>query len=170
MKVLFLDVDGVLNSTETFARRRKAWETAKEADVNAVLDEYAWPLGHLDKELVCNLNPIVEQTKCSIVLSSSWRLVCQLENFRQWVSQKGFKYPDTIIDRTPNLAMRSEDLRRGTEIMAWMEIHQGITRYAILDDDGFDIQPMHPKTYVNTDGNEGLTLEKVEAVVKILNA
>lgn len=56
MKVIFLDIDGVLNT--------KYWENMK------VRDQY----GHtFDPNSVANLARIIEETGAEIVISSSWK-------------------------------------------------------------------------------------------------
>lgn len=164
MKVLFLDVDGVLNCSHTFQRRHNAW---KETNTPVKREEFAWPLGHLDEELVPRLNDIVEQSDCKIVISSSWRISAEFLYFGGWLVHRGFKYPDAIIDRTPSLPML--DNSRGEEIKAWLVKHPEVTHYAILDDDVIDIMPVHPYNVVETNGKEGLTDEKVKEAINLLN-
>jgi len=164
MKILFLDVDGVLNCSHTFQRRHNALLITNTA---VKREEFAWPLGHLDEELIPRLNDIVEQTDCKIVISSSWRISTEFPYFKGWLVYRGFKYPDAIIDKTPNLPML--DNCRGEEIKTWLVKHPEVTQYAILDDDICDIQPVHPNNYVNTDGKEGLTNEKVKETINLLN-
>lgn len=164
MKVLFLDVDGVLNCTYTFQRRHERWQASGKPAKDG---EFAWPLGHLDEELIARLNPIIEYTNCKIVISSSWRLYAEFHLFKGWLCGKGFKYPDAIIDRTPSLPQL--DNTRGEEIKWWLNNHPEVVAYSILDDDCFDIAPVHPNNYVATNGNEGLTDEKMQAVITMLN-
>lgn len=160
MKVLFLDVDGVLNCTYTFQRRHQLSEPLSEAAM-------CWPLGHLDEQIIPLLNPIVERTDCKIVLSTSWRLHPRFAELGSWLEGKGFKYPNAIIDRTPSMPMM--DNCRGEEVKAWLRKHPEVRQYVVLDDDCEDIIPVHPKNYVATNGNEGLTNELVETVISILN-
>lgn len=166
MKILFLDVDGVLNNRLTYARIHRAWKESGNATKGG---EFGWPMGHLDATLVPNLNPIVEQTGCQIVLSSSWRIIAKIPDFRQWVALKGFKYPDSIIDRTRSSVGDDPD-GRGNEIKDWLKGHPEVTAYAILDDDSQDIIRVHPNNFVHTSLNEGLTEEKVQAAIAILNS
>jgi hypothetical protein len=164
MKILFLDVDGVLNNTYTFARIHRAWkESGEPTKVN-----FGWPLGHLDETLIANLNPIVEQTHCNIVLSSSWRVIAKIPDFREWMAQKGFHYAESIIDRTRRSVGDDPDAR-GNEIKDWLTAHPEVTSYVILDDDCFDIFRVHPNNFVHTNGNDGLTNERAQAAIAILN-
>lgn len=65
MLVLFLDLDGVCNSTRFMVERAKAgtWDSADPKDWTNMLDPVA----------VALLNKVVEATGCKIVISSSWR-------------------------------------------------------------------------------------------------
>jgi len=164
MKILFLDVDGVLNCSVTFQRNYDRW---KATGTPTKGPDFSWPLGHLDPELVVNLNPIVEQTDCKIVLSSSWRITAELPHFRGWLVGKGFKYPDAIIDRTRSSVGDDPDAR-GNEIKDWLTDHKEVIAYAILDDDSQDIIRVHPNNFVHTSGKEGLTPTKAQEAIDVL--
>lgn len=167
MKILFLDVDGVLNCTDTFRRRHAAWEaTGKEFKD---LIRFDWPLGHLDENLVLLLNPICEQTDCKIVVSSTWRNSCELSDFKGLLKQKGFLYPDKIIGITPTLNLSIAENHRGLEIKHWLDNNAEVKSYCILDDDGFDIIGIHPNNYVHVRFDEGLTTEEVKFAIAMLN-
>jgi len=58
MKVLFLDIDGVLNTTST-----------------------ELPIWGYEQELVDNLNYVIKKTGAKIVLSSTWRIIEEARNF-----------------------------------------------------------------------------------------
>lgn len=105
IKVLFLDVDGVLNCKSTTDR---------------------WPKGSrmlgVDPTKVDMVTDIINITGCKVVLSSTWRL-----------SSDSRKYIESllpIMDVTPSL----QGLR-GAEVKAWLDEHPEVERYAILDDD-----------------------------------
>jgi hypothetical protein len=163
MKILFLDVDGVLNCSTTFQRRHNLWKATGQP-IKA--EEFAWPLGHLDEELIPRLNTIIEQTGCKIVVSSSWRISEEFPYFGGWLVRKGFKYPDSIIGRTGTMTQLINC--RGEEIKAWLVQHPEVTHYAILDDDVEDITPVHPNNTVQTSGKEGLTEERAQAAISLL--
>lgn len=173
MKILFLDVDGVLNSEESFLanheKRCQVADAAGKQDLSA-FPEYCWPMGHLSRPLIARLNMIVENTGCFIVLSSSWRVICKLSEFRGWLRQKGFLFPDKIIDKTDN----NPDEARGGQIQRWLDCHPEVTKYAILDDDSEDIigsytTKKHPNNFVQTEWNWGLQEKQVNEVADILN-
>lgn len=167
MKILFLDVDGVLNNEKLFLDiRRRLYDARELGEPIPPADEIHWPLGHLHPELVARLNPIVEQTGCRIVLSSSWRNVCELSHLMAWLKLKGFKYTEAFLDRTGNGGTR------GAEIAEWLENNRAlkVTSYAILDDCVGDIIELHPKNTVQTDMDLGLTDADVKKTISILNS
>jgi len=169
MKILFLDIDGVLNCTETFRRRHAAWLETKEPTKDPL--RFGWPMGHLDEDLIPLLNSICEQTDCNIVISSTWRKLAELNDLKRWLNQKGFLYPEKIIDITPTFNLRVSENQRGVEIQAWLDTNKdkGISAYCILDDDGFDIVNIHPFNYVPTRFCDGITIEEVKLAIAMLN-
>lgn len=173
MKILFLDMDGVLNSEQSFHLNHEARMAHREARGEGVefAKQFCWPLGHIYEPLVERLNKIVEHTGCLIVLSSTWRKQCTVEELRGWLGQKGFLYPTKLIDRT------GVDDRgiRGKEIQEWLDQHPEVTTYAILDDDSYDIVGekaatwTHPRNFVRTDFMWGLQDSHITKVMEILN-
>jgi hypothetical protein len=126
-------------------------------------------MGHIDPTAVDYLNIIVEVTGCSIVISSSWRILCNHEKLAGWLVEKGFLYPHKIIDSTGRNAKDA----RGGEIQDWLDAHPEVTKYAILDDDSEDIigsytTKKHPQNFVHTTYHSGLTEKEVQMVTKIL--
>ena len=130
MRVIFLDVDGVLNCMSTRER-------------------YKGFVG-IESRLVANLAELVE---CSnrvddtrIVLSSSWR-VGQDRNGADIPDGYGYllrrldKYGLSIFDDTPRLkwGVRGRS-RRGREIEGWLYLNRelDISGYVVLDDEVFE--------------------------------
>ena len=68
MKVIFLDIDGVLNSVNTFKKRYEEHQKINK-----------WTL-EIDLKMLENLKEIVEKTDAKIVLSSSWRVFFRKED------------------------------------------------------------------------------------------
>ena len=143
MKVIFLDVDGVLNSVRDYY------------SIDLVTDSHF----ELLKELI-------DITGAKIVLSSSWRfgiddVNCSAHNLITRLSE----YDLTIFDKTPVLRGK----KRGDEIRAWLDKHEGITDFVILDDES-DMCEFTKTNLVKTDTNFGLNKRHVEKAVEILNA
>jgi hypothetical protein len=120
MKVLFLDIDGVLNN-----------ESTKE-QIETVLG----PMDAVDKRLLDKfMSWWKSRPDVKIVLSSSWRLSEDVFGpvFKDCLKASGINW----IDETPNLG------HRGEEIATWINAHTNdITHWAILDDEGNKIHPV----------------------------
>ena len=84
-KIIFLDIDGVLNTKEWHSRMTK--DTPK--------DEYGYAF---DPVAVANLAHIIEETGATIVISSSWKFYGVPKLRQMW---KIRKLPGTILDITP---------------------------------------------------------------------
>ena len=130
LKILFLDIDGVLNTA--------LWYISKEK--NASKDKWGYAF---DPMSVANLKRIVDETGAGIVISSSWKCVGLPELRKMW---KARKLPGRIIDITPDI-MTDEDILdidldlidpgkgRGDEIKKWLSRHEKqVSHYAIIDD------------------------------------
>ena len=175
MKVLFLDIDGVLNSENWFAYRIYC---VKNNMVNILMNfvdtddrNIKHKLTMLDDRAMANLNRIVEETDCKVVLSSSWRSSIESENIftQNLLKLKGFKYE--FYDVTPRLWFSDFSIRRGEEIKFWLdkesEKHE-IESFAILDDDS-DMLPEQMNNFIHIDRQVGLTDRDVLTAIKILN-
>src|SRR5882757_1232751 len=105
MKILFLDIDGVVNSATSMRCNR----------------------GLIDPQLALIVRRIaIAIPDLKVVLSSSWRC---LGDCREIVEKKIIR----CFDVTPIL--HDLELSRGHEIQAWLSEHPEVERYAILDDD-----------------------------------
>lgn len=146
MKILFLDIDGVCNSEETFR---------KDGKVHFPMDAYMTFL----------VGKIKLDTGCEIVLSSSWR---HHDESVAYLETKFGKF----LDKTGSCCSGV----RGAEIYNWInknipyEERQegGSFRYAILDDDS-DMLIWQQPHFFHTSFKTGLTPEIAEAVTAHLN-
>ena len=94
MKVIFLDIDGVLNSKQD----RFSWDI--ETDIHFI-----------------RLKRIVEKTEAQIVLSSSWRMG---NSGRDIVHKRLQQFGMDFIDVTPIFSVQ----HRGREIADWLSRHE----------------------------------------------
>lgn len=162
MRVVFLDVDGVLNS-QTFA---DAWydRTGQggwgghftEAD-KATHENVIW-----DEECVNELRRIVETTDSQIVVSSTWRKFFTIEKFKEMFAVYGWK-DAPIIAKTP-AGYRT----RGMEINNWLSEHP-VDNYVILDDYP-DFMSQQINNFVNTNAMYGLSKKDADKAISILNS
>jgi len=142
-KILFLDVDGVLNRCGKSMLK-------------------------LETDLLANLVRIVDETDCQIVLSSTWRLMARaMKELKFAFDDRGL----IIAGATPDLARVMENgiwagKERGHEIQAWMDEHFIPDRFVILDDNS-DMAHLLPKL-IKTDSFEGLTATITQQVIAAL--
>lgn len=118
-KVIFLDVDGVLNDKDTPTRTKRGYL-------------------FVDESKILLLKKIVDATQAKIVLSSTWRYDRNDQRYngeflelKEALAAHGLE----IYSYTPVDAI---GIRRGMEIKAWLGTHPEVKKYVILDDELFD--------------------------------
>ena len=141
MKVLFLDVDGVLN--------RRSLLTV-EADTFA-----------LCPKACARLQVLIARTGAKIVLSSSWR---SSEQHIAYLHK--FSVLDEAHEDWQTKKARDEQTR-GDEIAEWLSRHPEVIRYAIVDDTD-DFLPKQRRYFVHTSYDEGLLDKHVKRLAAIL--
>ena len=152
MKVIFLDIDGVMNT--------------KVYRENPDVDYYEHPISEMH---MCLLEYLVKTTGAKIVLTSTWREYwnkgkLQFDRFGAYINRLFAEYGLEIYDKTPEQHDRSE------EIDAWISLYQGeLESYVILDDFDFDWSQENEKHLVKTTDEVGFDEEAVEKAIKILN-
>lgn len=141
-KVLFLDVDGVLNHPYTKSRS---------------------PHGTLgvDPSRAKILDRIVSETGCYIVLCSTWRKYPDLVAYLFGTLDPATR--SMIISKTPIIPNGV----RGDEIQEWLDVNEGVKTFAILDDDA-DMGAVLP-FLIQTHPFDALTNEAADRVIKMLN-
>ena len=134
MNVIFLDIDGVLNSERLMDRR-----LSEGIEFDCDPECYH----NIDEIEVNRLSEFCEEYNVKIVLSSSWRC-WNLEDTIEDLSQSRYKYIHPIIKYivgvTPRLYVEKangswDHLDRGYEIKKYLDNHKDIEEYIIIDDD-----------------------------------
>lgn len=171
MKVIFLDIDGVLNSRHRLLKQKKKDPSFK---VNAFTVE--------DHKLKL-LKHIVESTDSCVILSSSWRFgkTGYLESLLS-------SYNIVVVGSTcDGVSLDYRDKRcktwyldeegngythdKGAEILKYINNHKKITNYVVLDDEEKYIEEWIPKEhFVKTAFHWGLTENKALQVISKLNS
>lgn len=141
-KILFLDIDGVVNSREFMLAEHKRVGHGTMLGISPLLAD--------------EVRRIIEFTQCEVVLSSSWRLD---EKSREQVRAEVCEY----VDVTPSLRGTTD---RGCEVLAWLDEHPDVTAYAILDDNSDFHKDQH---LFKTPWETGITRDVTIAVIKHLN-
>ena len=118
MKIIFLDVDGVLNNRKAFKQGKK------DGFPHGV--SLVW-----DPDCVDRLNKIIEKTGAKIVVSSTWRLYD--DAYKVLIEVMGIK--GEFIGCTPDHMRMVQDSCRGNEISEWMKENKEEGPIVILDDD-----------------------------------
>ncbi len=143
MKLLFLDIDGVLVTYGTMAKR-KMENLGKESE------------GLFGPEFVARLRDIVVKTGAFIVLSSAWR-IGRLSYYDVAMYLAKFGIP--VIDRTDYLIYRKV---RGEEIQIVLdEVEHDLVSYCIVDDDSDMLESQKPY-FVQTSLSDGLTQDAAD--------
>ena len=145
MKVIFLDIDGVLNSDEYIDRAKNTQGIER----------------HIEK--VKLLKKAIDETGAKTVLTSSWRNSKDIGPLREFLA----KY-EIYFDATPFIKWE-----RGLEIKQWLSENKGVEDYIILDDeiyDSFDKEMLRHLVKVS-DANgrglgEGLTQKDIDTIIK----
>ena len=154
MKVIFLDIDGVLNSD-------KYWESIKSYE-----KELTEMQREIDSECLNNLKKIVNITKAKIVITSSWKKTNRkYEEFKKYMIQNGI----SIYDKTPNSLQSS--VNRGEEIRTWLEEHKGeVDNFIIIDDEIYPDFNELEERLVKTDfyKERGIEKKHVEKAINML--
>jgi len=154
MKVIFLDIDGVLNSNP-FLRQR---------------------IGTIDRVNVSALNYLLEKTGAKLVLSSSWRgfvgrgRMMSLRAFAFVLRTHGLKSMSLLIDKTPH------DIRGGTpdendrarQCREWLDAHPEVTASVAIDDCDYDFGAV-AIPFVMTDPELGLAMGEARKAADLLN-
>jgi hypothetical protein len=158
MKIIFLDIDGVLNS-EVFLR-----ENPNEA---------------IDRNNVSILKKIIDKTGAVIVMSSAWRLwfddnMMPKEGYSQYLYDTLCDFSIKLFGKTPDLS--TEEIRanktfshvKAKEIIAWLKENQGIDNYVVIDD--LDLRNDEINTHlVRINGHIGITEEDAMSIIDMIN-
>lgn len=151
MKVIFLDIDGVLNSWDDYNDRCKNLKKEERPS-----------FGDIEERPLMLLKELIEVTNAKVVLSSSWRKSIFLTSeVYKALSTMGIE----LYDITPILPSGN----RAEEIREWLKDKE-VESFVILDDDSFEFKGNElSKNLVKTTMDSGLQKEHVEEAIRILN-
>lgn len=147
MRIIFLDIDGILNSVNSIKETYHKLNHGKS--IYSTMPS---------KEMIKYLNMIIEKTDAKIVISSTWRRT--YHNYQQitmLLIALGFE--GEVVGQTPFL-----NSRRGFEIAEYLT-RNPCDEFIIIDDDS-DMEHLMPHL-VKTDGEVGLTMDHVQIAIDI---
>ena len=153
-KVIFLDIDGVLNLIYK----------------DSSFDEYGQIF---NKTCVDNFKSIIEQTNAKIIVSSTWKDSGLSIMKEMWINRN---LPGEVIDITPSaqdvvdhgIEPYMDLVSRGSEIELWMIKNDFKGNYIIIDDvRDFTIE--QSKYLIKTNSMIGLTKEDSVKSINLLN-
>ncbi len=158
MKVIFLDIEGVLVTSRKVSAERMI-------DPGASIDQDIF-----DKVAVQNLNRLLKETGAKIVVSSFWRMGIPKSDLILMLKLAGIKNPP-VIDVTP--FVWDKDLKRtnrGKEILEWLAKNPYVDEYIVIDDCGYEkLHGIPPERYVHTTLNNGFGDDTLyQKAVKVL--
>ena len=164
MRIVFLDIDGVLNYTKWYADDRNPGNLyGREGDIDPLCAERVMR--------ICNL------AGAKVVVSSDWRM--NWEGTRKRLKRMGLD-ENYVVDKTPEFIWSRPDgddfinelkndvyeYTRGAEIDEWLK-RNSAERYVIVDD-RTDFTEEQKRSFVHVNPYEGLTDKDVELAIKIL--
>ncbi len=167
MRVIFLDIDGVLNSAQYMHEDIDRWSLG-------------WTDGHkylqMDPAAVKVLEAVYLATGAVLVISSTWRICCDLKEIETCLRKRGCHAEVVGITTTCSFDENGKRMYRGDQIQDWLSgIEQTMPRgydtvesFVILDDDS-DMEHLTPHL-VQTDFKTGLTTEHFQQIVDKLGA
>lgn len=146
MKVIFLDIDGVLNNDST---KEKLWNGCDGINKRLLELFQTW---------------YDQQTDVEICLSSTWRhhpgCIEELNEHKI--------YWFTVTPRVETLEKNYGRINRGAEIQYVLDKYDNISHYAILDDmDAGQFLPNQHKFLVQTSPVHGLRQKNLDKISKI---
>lgn len=144
MKVIFLDVDGVLNN-DTHARCAGGYSS-------------------FDPDSIDQLNRVLIETGAFIVISSTWRYFYNIDRFNGLFTLEGL-VPGRVIDMTA----RDDDLCRGEQIDAWLRGAFDVEAWVAVDDMPSTLmRPLPESNVIKTDEMTGLRKEHADRMIAVL--
>lgn len=149
MKIVFLDMDGVLNTYATF--------------------ESPTTIGMVNPALAVRLNKLLMFTNARLVISSTWRNVIHnghysLYGFAHMLQTHGILSANVIGATGEHMDAR------GDEIREWLRQQSPRpTNYVILDDDSSGMDFFEDK-FIKIDSRQGLQDEHVDRAIAMLGS
>ncbi len=162
MKVIFLDIDGVLNS--------HFWNDTHQREIgDGTL---------IDEEKVMLLGQLIRNTNAKIVLHSGWKfwfdgevqpLRREAEYLISMLEKEGIKVSGVTPDHTTEEIRKNKkfSLVKASEILAWLSQQGNIEKWIVIDDLDLHNEEIR-KHQILTDASVGLTVENIYEAERML--
>jgi len=141
VRVLFLDVDGVLNR------------------VGFHPDESVGLRSWIEPELAQRLCDVLEASGAGVVLISDWRRDRELQHLREELAAAGVEC--SLLGSTPVLGQA-----RWREIEAWMQEQHVDAQSVVIVDDGYDMGSLQQR-FVRTSPLNGLDEDVAREILRL---
>lgn len=156
MRIIFLDIDGVLNTD-----RAVKLQTLYNSDRIT-----------FDADALKNLKELVEETNAYLVISSTWRIHYGTDSrlWKELMSNfKEYGIEDRIIDITPVLSEKLNTSVRWKEIETWLVNNKDkeIESFVIIDDE-WEMGSYTKDRYVKCQAYKGVSRDIKDKARKIL--
>jgi len=166
VKIIFLDIDGVLATHKQYMmNRKKFW------DKNPLAKELKIPYP-FDPKCIKIFNEILDDTGADIVLSSDWREHFSLEDLDKIFKFNGVNKSPVDITISELASFGNQIMNRAFQIGEYVT-RNNITNYVVIDDlniSNFMSITGDDNKFVLTDDFEGLKkLSLKNKIIKILN-
>jgi hypothetical protein len=145
VKIIFLDVDGVLRRVQD---------------------------RHLNPILIENINILIEKTGAKVVISSSWK-ENGLDYVKEKLNLRGDVIDITPSFTMSGKSSYNIDVPRGIEIREWIEEYTTMEQYVgnyVIIDDSIDILYSQKDVFVRCDQTKGFNTECLNKAIDILNS
>lgn len=162
MKIVFLDIDGVLNSS--------FWNENHQEEIRQGM--------LIDKEKISILATLIRKTGARIILHSGWRnwfrdnlkpIRIESEYLLNFLKEEGLSIDDVTPDLTTEEIRISKkfSLVKADEILLWLKQHDDVTSWVVFDD--LDLHDFEVEQHqVKTNSQIGLTYFDIEKAEEIL--
>jgi hypothetical protein len=142
MKIIFLDIDGVMTTASCYGKGK----------------DNKWDAYMFDPKAVAVLNFILQETGAEIILSSDWRHHYTLQEMREIFAHNFvMKGPIGFTSLSKNYTGMNLEGGRADEIELWIKTHawKNDIKWVAVDDLNMD-ERLHPNFVLCPNDNEGI--------------
>lgn len=163
-KIIFLDIDGVCNSSKYFDSELSLQQAAGKSDAQIMLVSHDL---HLDPAALQLINELVDQTGAEVVVSSTWKSTYTIDAFNKLFTARGATFK--VVGRTPTIhGSFQKHVPRGREIKAYLDDLEVQPDAFVILDDRDDMNQLF-KYLVKTNVIDGFTRIHLARAIQILN-